>query len=342
MVSIVIPSYNNSLYLKEMIESIVKQSYTDWELIVVDDQSQDDTVQMLKEYEKKEKRIKSFIRKNTPKGAQTCRNIGLENAKGEYICFFDSDDLIADYCLEQRVKFMDENPDIDFAVFPAAVFKGEMSNIISFHGIFDYKHCLKAFIERNLPFVVWNNIYRIESIKKNGLLWDTRLNCVQDSDFNIQALTKKMIYRFCLGKVDYFYRMFENEGSISKRMFVTKKVRSQLILITKIIELTNASYMSAYVMNILSIFRGCHGENNKRGVLMILHVVIKNVVFSSSVSFRLKLLCKLFDVSYWRVLPYILFPICGLKLHYNIIRRKSFVRKYRRYNPKIAIRGVDF
>ena len=331
MVSIVIPSYNNSLYLKEMIESIVKQSYKDWELIVVDDQSQDDTVQMLKEYEKKEKRIKSFIRENAPKGAQTCRNIGLENARGEYICFFDSDDLIADYCLEQRVKFMDENPDIDFAVFPAAVFKGEMCNVITFHGIFDYKHCLRAFIERNLPFVVWNNIYRIKSIKKNGLLWDTRLNCVQDSDFNIQALTKKMIYRFCLGKVDYFYRMFENEGSISKRMFVTKKVRSQLILIKKIIELTDGRYMMAYVMNILSIFRGCHSENNKRGILMILYTVINIGYFSNSVVFKLKLLYKLFDIPYWKILPYMLFPICCLKLRCNGIRKRVYVKKYREY-----------
>ncbi len=121
--SVIIPCYNNGTYLKEMMECCLRQTFSDWELVIVDDQSTDgSTQQIVKEYSEKDSRIKFYIRERQPKGSVVCRNIGFDHSTGEYIIHFDADDLISDTCFEKRVKFMEENPDLDYASFPAKSF----------------------------------------------------------------------------------------------------------------------------------------------------------------------------------------------------------------------------
>ena len=123
MISIVIPVFNQPEYVRSMIDSIINQSYKDWELLLIDDGSDEATISILKEFAVVDDRISLFQRpKYAPKGAQTCRNIGLSKAKGEYIIFYDSDDILYQDALQQRIKFMQDNLDIDFAVFPFSAF----------------------------------------------------------------------------------------------------------------------------------------------------------------------------------------------------------------------------
>ena len=115
-IAIVIPCWNCEKEITELLDSIILQTYEDWQVICVDDQSTDKTLKVLKEYSKNDNRINYLVRSRLPKGAQTCRNIGLEYSKdSKYICFFDSDDIIAPYCLEQRIRYMEQHPDLDFA-----------------------------------------------------------------------------------------------------------------------------------------------------------------------------------------------------------------------------------
>lgn len=91
--SIVIPTFNRYEELKRSIGSVIAQSFVDWELIVVDDGSEDETETLLNQYAKKDPRIRYFYRKTERlKGVSTCRNIGIEKAKGEYVAYLDSDD----------------------------------------------------------------------------------------------------------------------------------------------------------------------------------------------------------------------------------------------------------
>ena len=75
-----------------------------------------------------EKRVQLFKRQREPKGAPTCRNIGIEKSKGEYLIFLDSDDLLADFCLERRIHFFEKYPDEDFLVFQSLLFEEKMDD----------------------------------------------------------------------------------------------------------------------------------------------------------------------------------------------------------------------
>ncbi|WP_439481750.1 glycosyltransferase family 2 protein [Cyclobacterium plantarum] len=91
--SIVVPVFNRAHTIERCILSVINQSFQDWELILVDDGSQDDTVEIIHKYLEKDKRIKIIKRSSDrKKGANACRNIGIENSSGSYIAFLDADD----------------------------------------------------------------------------------------------------------------------------------------------------------------------------------------------------------------------------------------------------------
>lgn len=103
LISIVIPVYNAEKFIKETIENILQQTYTNWEIILVDDYSQDNSVTVIEKYVcDKIKLIK--LDKNT--GPANARNVGIKVAKGNYLCFQDADDLWKKEKLEKQLKFM--------------------------------------------------------------------------------------------------------------------------------------------------------------------------------------------------------------------------------------------
>lgn len=105
LVSIIMPAYNAEKYISESIESVLAQTYKNWELIIVDDCSQDGTIQIVNDYMRKDSRIK-IIMLVTNSGAAVARNTAIENAKGRYIAFLDSDDLWKKEKLQKQLDFM--------------------------------------------------------------------------------------------------------------------------------------------------------------------------------------------------------------------------------------------
>lgn len=92
VVSIIVPVYNAKKTLKRCINSIINQSYKDWELLLVDDGSTDDSSIICDEYAQQDRRIRVFHKQNG--GVSSARNVGLDNAIGEWVTFIDSDDWI--------------------------------------------------------------------------------------------------------------------------------------------------------------------------------------------------------------------------------------------------------
>ena len=112
-VSIIIPTYNRVKMLEKSIESVFAQSYKDWELIIIDDASTDETEERMKQLSSREKSVRYMrIPKIVGKGISEYLNIGLRNSKGEYIARIDDDDF---WChkdkLKMQVEFLDENPE---------------------------------------------------------------------------------------------------------------------------------------------------------------------------------------------------------------------------------------
>ncbi len=111
------PSYNASSYLEAAVHSLFGQSFTDWELLLVDDCSKDNSPEIAKAFEKKDKRIR-FIQKESNSGSADTRNTGIRNANGEYIAFLDSDDLWDSEFLSSMVDHMQKfNSPFSFASY---------------------------------------------------------------------------------------------------------------------------------------------------------------------------------------------------------------------------------
>jgi len=113
LVSIITPCYNGEKYVAQTIESVLNQTYENFEMIIVDDISTDKSVEIIKEYINKDSRIK-LIELTEKQGASGARNTALREAKGKYIAFLDSDDLWEKDKLEKQIKFMQEN-NVDFS-----------------------------------------------------------------------------------------------------------------------------------------------------------------------------------------------------------------------------------
>lgn len=110
LVSVVIPVHNGEKYIKEALESCINQTYSTLEIIVVDDESTDTTLDILKEYEKKDNRIKA-ISVSKQNGLGNVINIGIRQSKGEYIARMDADDVMYPTRLEKQTEYLENNPD---------------------------------------------------------------------------------------------------------------------------------------------------------------------------------------------------------------------------------------
>ena len=114
LVSVVMPVFNAGEFLTEAIESILHQTYKNFEFIIVDDCSTDGSWNVIKSYKKKHPtKIKTIrLKKNLNRGGDSCANLAIKRAKGKYIARMDADDIAVIDRLEKQVKFLEENPDI--------------------------------------------------------------------------------------------------------------------------------------------------------------------------------------------------------------------------------------
>jgi len=105
MVSIITPVYNSEKLIRETIECVLNQTYTNWEMLLVDDCSTDNSAKLIKEYAKKDSRIK-YIKLKNNSGAAIARNKALEKSQGRFIAYLDADDILKKEKLEKQIKFM--------------------------------------------------------------------------------------------------------------------------------------------------------------------------------------------------------------------------------------------
>lgn len=129
-ITIIIPVFNRAKLLSYALNSIIAQTFTDWECILVDDLSTDDSLIVLKEYKKKDPRFKVFLRPlSLKKGANSCRNFGFLQAKGSYIKWFDSDDIMLPKHLEIAYQTIVNNK-LDFVVTDTLNFNHENNKLL--------------------------------------------------------------------------------------------------------------------------------------------------------------------------------------------------------------------
>lgn len=127
-VSVNIPTFNNEKYISETIESVLKQTYNDYELIIIDDGSTDKTAEIIKKY--KDERIKYYFQKN--KGIGAARNAAIEKSSGEYIAFLDHDDLWFPKKLEKQMFLFESKPELGL-VFCGTIFFNDKEDLYNIY-----------------------------------------------------------------------------------------------------------------------------------------------------------------------------------------------------------------
>ncbi|SFZ92949.1 Glycosyltransferase involved in cell wall bisynthesis [Flaviramulus basaltis] len=126
LVSIIIPTFNRAHLIVKTLNSVIQQTYHNWECIIVDDFSKDKTVDVLRAFCNQDKRFKFYVRpEEQVKGAPTCRNIGLFKSNGDYVIFLDSDDTLMPECLNNRILEFQKNHEQDFLIFPMGIKKDD-------------------------------------------------------------------------------------------------------------------------------------------------------------------------------------------------------------------------
>lgn len=131
LVSIITPVYNAEMFLSDTIKSVQNQTYKNWEILLIDDCSKDNSAQIIKEFQKYDNRIK-YIKLKKNSGASVSRNEGIRNAKGRFIAFVDSDDVWKPEKLEIQIKYMlKENLGFTFTSYRYMKENGELTNKIA-------------------------------------------------------------------------------------------------------------------------------------------------------------------------------------------------------------------
>lgn len=211
--SIVVPVYNVEKYIRKCLESLLRQSYDNFEVIIVDDGSTDDSYKIIDEYVKKDSRFKSFKKKNG--GLSDARNFGVNYVTGDYLLFVDSDDYIAADLLLNLKNVLDEKK-VDLVAFNSIVCD-DNSNVISKRDVPEYvcrnvNLVIKELVTRPFVETAWIYCYNMDFWKEHNFKYK---NGMYHEDF---GLTPLIIYEAkTISSINYFgYYYVQRDGSITK------------------------------------------------------------------------------------------------------------------------------
>lgn len=201
-ISIIMPAYNAEKTIEATIESVLKQSYKNFELIIINDGSKDDTDKICKKYSKN-KRINYVYVDN--QGVSKCRNLGISLATGDKICFIDSDDFYKDDCLSSMVKYSDYDlVTCGYTNFIPESFDSDVS-IKSFSTKNFYKY-YETLHSNYLFNTVWNKMFDLNIIKGNNITFDTKLCLAEDYKFVFEYCKYSNNFKY-INKCLYLYRI---------------------------------------------------------------------------------------------------------------------------------------
>lgn len=232
-ISVIVPVYNVEKYLSRCIDSLIRQSYSNIEILLVDDGSKDESLSICKEYEAKDSRIHVFHKEN--EGLGLTRNYGVEQATGEYITFVDSDDYLTLDAIDSMVKKAVET-DAD-VVIASHYYKNKKQEIELSERLYcgtEIKEILMVHMMGNngnqldaLTYTAWGKLYKKEIFTKNRLLFPSERKLIwEDLAFSVEAypLCEKV---YILHKPVYYYCF--NEGSLT-HTYKPNKINLVMIL----------------------------------------------------------------------------------------------------------------
>lgn len=229
--SVIVPVYNVEQYLHDSIGSILRQTCTDYELILIDDGSTDSSSAICDDYALKYANIRVIHKANG--GQSTARNMGVEDAKGQYAIFLDSDDMISDEHFIEDLKRTVED-DTDIIVFRYEKYYGEGKTndcAIDLSGLdgLEKGQLLHELVKRDAFFCsCWSKCTKLALLKDNSIEFDEQLSC-EDMDwyFSVLEKTRKMAI------IDKPYVYYRQRGNSVTSTFKLKGIKDYIYTIGK-------------------------------------------------------------------------------------------------------------
>ena len=224
------PSFNKAKYISESINSVISQTYTNWELIIVDDYSNDDSQEIISSFASKFDSIKTHFNPEN-KGANYCRNLGIESAKGSYIIFLDADDLLAKDCLKNRILKI-QNTNFDFCVFTMQVFLKKVGDSISTWKP-NSKKPLNDFLFHKLPWQTMQPIWKTDFIRSIGG-FNQDFERMQDVELHTRALlAENVLFKQIVDKPDCYYRIDDDRKIFNTFNFISLRIDATILYVQR-------------------------------------------------------------------------------------------------------------
>lgn len=261
-VTIIVPFYNSELFLERCIESILKQSFHDFELILVDDGSTDNGKVYADNYARKDLRVKVIHQKN--QGVSAARNAGIRCAVGRYIMFCDSDDYVDYQWCEQLVKLARRYPD-SLCVCKMKNEKHNYNMKVQKVNYFElYKMGISAYC--------WNKIYFLEKIRNKQCFFDETITISEDVKFNVNYIKNCCKDIRVLDMPLYYYK--QNEYSTMKKYyedFFEKNLLPFRMRVPLIQEDQMQEYCDIWLYRFIKLFDNVFDKRNKMLFIQKMH-----------------------------------------------------------------------
>lgn len=223
MISVIVPVYKAEKYLHRCVDSILAQSYTDFELLLIDDGSPDNCGAICDEYATQDNRVRVFHKENG--GVSSARNLGLDNAVGDYIVFCDSDDSVDDNWLSAFVDSIDTGVDF-IAQGYFRIVGGDFIGAICPPTIksSDLREVVKALVESSSFGFSPLKAFRREIIEKNNLRFDIRSSFTEDAQFIISYMECASLFSLVSEAHYYYYIPSEDKKYVGDNYYSILRV----------------------------------------------------------------------------------------------------------------------
>lgn len=281
LISIIIPTYNRAHLINATLDSIIAQTYTDWECIIVDDDSTDNTEEVIKSYIKNDSRFRYFKRpKDRIKGPNSCRNIGFEMSKGAWVNWFDSDDIYIDRALERFVKVI--HHDLDVIVAKLVKIDSNTNEVLGYNRIFT-QNLIQDYYTGLVSFYVSGPLWSKLFLNNQKELFDEKIRFLDDWDFNLRMLYQKPKIKFI---DEILIKYIINTNSLSNQIYKldTLEINSEIyardkqLKIVKENKLVDISICTKFTRDrYKTVLRDCLINDSRKRRILMYNMIVKNI-----------------------------------------------------------------
>jgi len=336
LISIIVPIYNSEKTLERCVRSIINQTYKNLEIILINDGSNDNSLNICKDLKKIDDRIKIIDSKN--EGVSSARNKGIENALGKYIMFADSDDYVSNVWCESLYSIVDDNNFSICNIYCVDEITKEISvenNLLEEKINFSIEDFFEVYKMKllNQPY---NKIYNKDRLNEFNIRFDETLSLGEDLLFNLEYLMK--CYRIeIINKRTYYYIKGRDDSLCNKYYFDFYEIQIKLNLkLLECLKSLNCEYVyrhdfyTGFLFCIINSIRNIYSKNNKQNIVKkikksrnILHnkyydlclINVDKKIFNKIYWYILKIKSSFLIIAYYK--------LCDKKLNFSLKKEKK-------------------